>query len=63
MGGSVMKAVQAIGIEEKEEVRKPVLAGEVDPSPHSNVPVQVAGGAAAGLRLHGPARPDALQQV
>jgi hypothetical protein len=32
MGGAVMKAVQAIGIEEKEEVRKPVLAGEVEKS-------------------------------
>ena len=30
MGGAVMKAAQAVGLEEKEEVKKPVLAGEVE---------------------------------
>jgi len=32
MGGAVVKAAQAAGLEEKEEVRKPVLAGEVEKS-------------------------------
>lgn len=32
MGGAVVKAAQAVGLEEKEEVRKPVLAGEVEKS-------------------------------
>lgn len=32
MGGAVVKAAQAVGLEEKEEVKKPVLAGEVEKS-------------------------------
>jgi HEAT repeat protein len=32
MGGAVVKAAKAVGLEEKEEVKKPVLAGEVEKS-------------------------------
>jgi hypothetical protein len=32
MGGAMIKAAQAVGLEEKEEVKKPVLAGEVEKS-------------------------------